>query len=49
MDIKTSRADRMGPRLRLKDSLDQIFAEKLPGVVDSVESKVFGIGLEAIR
>ena len=40
-------ADRMGPRLRLKDSLDQIFAEKLPGVVDSVESKVFGIGLEA--
>ena len=40
-------ADRMGPRLRLKDSLDQIFAEKLPGVIDCVESKVFGIGLEA--
>ena len=40
-------ADRLGPRLRLKDSLDQIFAEKLPGVVDCVESKVFGIGLEA--
>ena len=38
-------ADRMGPRLRLKDSLDQIFAEKLPGVIDCVESKVFGIGL----
>lgn len=40
-------ADRLGPRLRLKDSLDQIFAEKLPGVIDSVESKVFGIGVEA--
>lgn len=40
-------ADRLSPRLRLRDSLDQIFAEKLDGVVDSVESKVFGIGLEA--
>jgi L-rhamnose isomerase len=29
------------------DSLDQIFAEKLGGVIDCVESKVFGIGLEA--
>jgi len=40
-------ADRLGPRLRLKDSLDKIFAEKLPGVIDCVESKVFGIGVEA--
>ncbi len=40
-------ADRLGPRMRLKDSLDQIFAEKLPGVVDCVESKVFGIGVES--
>lgn len=40
-------ADRLGPRLRLKDSLDQIFREPLPGVIDCVESKVFGIGLEA--
>ena len=40
-------ADRLGPRLRLQDSLDQIFAEKLEGVVDCVESKVFGIGVEA--
>ncbi len=40
-------ADRLGPRMRLKDSLDQIFAEKYEGVIDSVESKVFGIGLEA--
>ena len=39
--------DRLGPRLRLKDSLDQIFAEKYEGVIDCVESKVFGIGLEA--
>lgn len=40
-------ADRLGPRMRLKQSLDEIFAEQLPGVVDCVESKVFGIGLEA--
>lgn len=40
-------ADRLGPRLRFKDSLDQIFAEKLPGVIDCVESKVFGIGVES--
>ena len=40
-------ADRLGPRMRLKDSLDKIFEEKLDGVVDCIESKVFGIGLEA--
>ena len=40
-------ADRLGPRMRLKDSLDRIFEEKLDGVVDCIESKVFGIGLEA--
>lgn len=40
-------ADRLGPRLRLKDSLDQIFAEKFDDVIDCVESKVFGIGVEA--
>ncbi|MBP3300012.1 MAG: L-rhamnose isomerase [Clostridia bacterium] len=40
-------ADRLGPRMRLKDSLDQIFAEKLEGVIDCVESKVFGIGVES--
>ena len=39
--------DRLGPRTRLKKSLDEIFAEKLDGVIDCVESKVFGIGLEA--
>lgn len=45
--LKDVPADRLAPRLLLKDSLDQIFAQKLPGVVDCVESKVFGIGLEA--
>lgn len=40
-------ADRLGPRMRLKDSLDKIFEEKLDGVVDTVESKVFGIGVES--
>ncbi|MDR3139743.1 MAG: L-rhamnose isomerase [Treponema sp.] len=40
-------ADRLGPRLRLKRSLDEIFSEQFEGVIDSVESKVFGIGLEA--
>ena len=45
--LKDTPADRMGPRLRLKASLDEIFEEKLPNVIDCVESKVFGIGLES--
>lgn len=42
-------ADRLGPRLRLKESLDAIYAEKLPNdrVLDCVESKLFGIGSES--
>ena len=40
-------ADRLGPRMRLKASLDEIFAERLDGVIDCVESKVFGIGVES--
>jgi len=40
-------ADRLGPRMRLKASLDEIFAEQLDGVIDCVESKVFGIGVES--
>jgi L-rhamnose isomerase len=40
-------ADRLSPRLRLKESLDEIFAVKYPRVIDCVESKVFGIGLES--
>lgn len=41
--------DTLGPRLRLVDSLDQIFAETLPKafIRDAVESKLFGIGSEA--
>lgn len=41
-------ADRMTPRLRLKDSLDEIFSDPCPNVIDCVESKVFGIGLESM-
>lgn len=45
--FKDTPADRLTPRLRLKEALDEIFSEKLEGVVDSVESKVFGIGVES--
>lgn len=45
--MKDVPADRLTPRLRLKKSLDEIFAEPLSGVIDCVESKVFGIGLES--
>ncbi|MGN1260895.1 MAG: L-rhamnose isomerase, partial [Alloprevotella sp.] len=31
----------------LKDSLDQVFAQKYDNMKDSIESKVFGIGLES--
>ena len=43
-------ADRRGPRARLKDSLDQILATPYDHslVYVSVESKVFGIGMEAM-
>lgn len=42
-------ADRFGPRKRLKDALDEIFQEKYDKkyLADSVESKVFGIGVES--
>lgn len=41
--------DTMAPRLRLKDSLDRIFAVKSPADLnkDAVESKLFGIGSES--
>ena len=47
--LKNPPADRLGPRARLKDSLDEILAEKYdPAIlVDTVESKLFGIGLES--
>ena len=48
--LKEVPADRLGPRLRLKDSLDKIlegykYDKKVMDV--SVESKVFGIGVES--
>lgn len=48
--LKDVPADRLGPRLRLKDSLDKIlngykYDKKVMDV--SVESKVFGIGIES--
>ena len=41
--------DRKGPRRRLRKSLDEIFAEKMDRtwLLDSVESKLFGIGSES--
>ncbi|MDR1001258.1 MAG: L-rhamnose isomerase [Clostridiales bacterium] len=45
--LKDIPADRLGPRMRLKDSLDQILEQKYTHVIDCVESKVFGIGLES--
>ena len=42
-------ADRFGPRERMKDSLDKIFAYPYDKtkVIPTLESKVFGIGVEA--
>ncbi len=42
-------ADRTGPRQRLKDALDEILTVKYDKrfLIDSVESKVFGIGVES--
>lgn len=42
--------DRYTLRTLLKDSLDQIFAENLPGeyLKDAIESKLFGIGVESM-
>lgn len=45
--LKDVPADRLGPRLRLKDALDEIFEEKMPNIIDCVESKVFAIGVES--
>ncbi|MBR4420657.1 MAG: L-rhamnose isomerase [Clostridia bacterium] len=41
-------ADRLSPRLRLKDSLDEILSDyDKEWVIPAVESKVFGIGIES--
>ena len=45
--FKDTPADRLSPRLRLRDALDRIYGGRLEGVVDSLESKVFGIGVES--
>lgn len=44
---KDTPADRLGPRMRLKDALDEIFAEPCPNVIDCVESKFFAVGVES--
>jgi L-rhamnose isomerase len=46
---KDTPADRFGPRERLTDSLDRIFGEPIDAnyVLDAVEAKLFGIGLES--
>jgi len=46
---KDTPADRLAPRRRLIESLDQVFAEKADTkyVLDSVEPKLFGIGSES--
>lgn len=45
--FKDTPVDTLSPRKRLVESLDIIYAEKLPGVIDAVESKLFGIGVES--
>ncbi|MEN8076893.1 L-rhamnose isomerase [Clostridioides difficile] len=46
---KDNTIDKVGPRLRLKDSLDKIFEERIDPKynIDSVESKLFGLGSES--
>ncbi len=44
--MKDSTVDRWGPRARLIESLDATLQAKMTGVVDAVESKLFGIGCE---
>lgn len=46
---KDFRVDKVGPRMRLIDSLDRIFAEQIDRAynLDSVESKLFGLGVES--
>lgn len=47
--MKDTPYDRLSPRARLEDSLDEIFKEKIDPKynIDSVESKLFGIGVES--
>ena len=47
--MKDTPVDRVGPRERLLDSLDRIFAEPIDRAhnLDSVEGKLFGLGFES--
>lgn len=47
--FKDTPADRLAPRLRLAEALDECFAEKFPEseLLDAVEPKLFGIGAES--
>ncbi len=47
--MKDSPVDRVGPRRRLCEALDEVFAEPLDRAltVDAVEGKLFGIGVES--
>lgn len=47
--FKDTPVDRMSPRRRLKEALDEVFAEELNPAfnLDAVESKLFGLGSEA--
>lgn len=47
--LKDVPADRLTPRRRLKEALDEVFAEELNPAhnLDAVESKLFGLGAEA--
>lgn len=46
---KDTPVDRLAPRMRLKESLDEIFSEEMDPqyTIDAVESKLFGIGSES--
>ncbi len=44
---KDQPADRRAPRERLASAMDEVFREPMAGVVDAVEGKLFGIGVES--
>lgn len=46
---KDTPVDRLSPRVRLKESLDEIFSEEIDPLynIDALESKLFGIGSES--
>ena len=47
--MKDTPADRKGPRERLNEALDQVFAEKINPKynLDAIEGKLFGVGVES--